>query len=270
MASLLSLCLLLQATVTVFGYPSTDNINFYCDSTITVFDSVILKLKSYSWPNDDTCSVTLTASNFYHTNAYLSVQFLDIALPDGLSGDCPRSRVDVKDSYGTFLSSQSGVCGYTTPFDQPWTSTGDSVVVRLKRLQSGQTGSFRILVSQFANGVCDEYGEYECDNGRCVDSSVTCDGYDDCTDDSDETSGCTWGAGSIAGVAVAVTCTVLIFFGISFAVYRRRTYGTVFWRSPVMYGGQTVVQNNMALTPQYGVQNPAPVYTVSPPPYSAT
>ncbi|XP_067651119.1 uncharacterized protein [Haliotis asinina] len=270
MASLFLLCLLLQATVTVFGYPSTESMDFNCGSTIYVYESVILKLKSYSWPTEDTCSVTLTASNIYHTNAYLSVKFLGISLADSLLGDCSLSRVDVMDPSGTFLSSRSGVCGYTTPFDQPWTSNGDSVVVRLKRLQSGSTGSFRILVSQFAYGICDEYGEFDCDNGRCVDSLVTCDGYDDCTDDSDETSACSWGAGTIAGVVIAVICTILIFMGLSFAVYRRRTYGTVFWRSPVAYSSQTVVQNSMALGPQYGVQNPAPIYTVAPPPYSAT
>ncbi|XP_048253675.1 uncharacterized protein LOC124133985 [Haliotis rufescens] len=269
MASRLFLCLLLQAIVTVFGYPSTDSIDDYCGSTVYVSDSTILKLRSWDWPIQDTCSVTFTTINIYHTNSYLSVQFLDIDLNGDLSGSCTLSRVDVMDTSGNSLSRSSGTCGYSTPYDQPWTSTGDSVVVKLKRLQPGQSGTFKILVTQFAYGTCDSYGEFECGNGRCVDEDVKCDGYDDCTDDSDEIAGCSWAPGVVAGVSISVICLVLIFIGIVVAVFRRRTYGNVFGRSNVTYNSTSTVQGSTVLGSQYGVQNPAPVYSMPPPPYSA-
>ena len=45
--------------------------------------------------------------------------------------------------------------------------------------------SLIFLLLLFIIGVCDSFFEYGCDNGRCIDDSLTCNGYNPCGDHSD-------------------------------------------------------------------------------------
>ena len=77
-------------------------------------------------------------------------------------------------------------------------------------------------------GYCDSW-EISCDNGRCIDDSLRCNGYNPCGDYSD----CQLSVGEISGIAVgAVVCFIITLAIIVVCVRRRRRY-VVSYLNPV-------------------------------------
>lgn len=66
-------------------------------------------------------------------------------------------------------------------------------------------------------GYCYSY-EYECENGRCIDDSIKCNGFNPCGDGSD----CRLSAGVIVGIVLGSLFCVCVFSAIVFVIVKNR------------------------------------------------
>ncbi|XP_041377055.1 low-density lipoprotein receptor-related protein 12-like [Gigantopelta aegis] len=248
--------LVLTLHLTTAFQPEIYYVSSQCSQTIFVTSAVRLVLDSYAWPAQVECEVHIKGNSGYYGSEHVSVRFLNLNL--GGTFDCSRAKVDILDTYGNVLTPSEGVCGTIVPFGQPFESSGDTITVKFSRQrQVIQDGSFDILATVIRYGECDDNGEFECTNAKCVADVVACDSYNNCGDNSDETIGCLVSVGVVIGIVCAVLFVVIVIAAVAAAVYRRRTYGRILWGSPTHYGvgGRTthVIK--------------APPYTTHPPPY---
>ncbi|WAR03059.1 hypothetical protein MAR_009617, partial [Mya arenaria] len=105
---------------------------------------------------------------------------------------------------------------------------------------------------------CDS-SEYECSNGRCIDNSITCNGYNPCGDYSD----CSLSAGSITGIVAGCLSFAFVVFIVTAIFCRRRR---------LLLQARPVVQHNQVATVSTTVGNtynqPFPQQQYgAPPPY---
>ncbi|XP_041376902.1 low-density lipoprotein receptor-related protein 12-like [Gigantopelta aegis] len=238
--------------------PEIYNVSSQCGQYIFVTSAVRLVLDSYAWPTQVECEVHIKGNSDYHDPEYVSVRFLNLNL--GGTFDCSRAKVDILDYNRKVLTPSEGVCDTIVLFGQPFESSGDTITVKFSRQrQVIQNGSFDILATAIGYGECDN-GEFECTNGKCVADVVVCDSYNNCGDNSDETTGCImFGIGDIIIVsAIMFVIAAVAAFAVTVAVfYRQRTFRRILRGSPTNYGvgGRTthVIK--------------APPYTTHPPPY---
>ncbi|XP_059141935.1 uncharacterized protein LOC131929650 [Physella acuta] len=149
----------------------------------------------------------------------IHVTVLHASLP-GTRTPCHGDRLDIIDSDKvTVLSGKDGICGdFTGSFD----STHNTVYFRVTSSNVTLNGRARVLFSAFNSDTCDTEKEFCCDNGRCVDESMTCDGYDDCGDDSDEDDGCMFSTGVIAGIAVGSCVAMMLMVAVVVLAWKRK------------------------------------------------
>ncbi|XP_021365828.1 MAM and LDL-receptor class A domain-containing protein 1-like [Mizuhopecten yessoensis] len=121
------------------------------------------------------------------------------------------------------------MCGFSefNLAKRTFTSSRNALVFNLVTASSLTTSKYDIIVTSYSTGLC-TFG-MECDNGRCIDSSLHCNGYNNCGDNSDEflcSSTVVVGAGIIVAIVLGglfvVVCLPVIIVVMIFR--RRRAY----------------------------------------------
>ncbi|CAL1547869.1 unnamed protein product [Lymnaea stagnalis] len=217
--------LLLSWASYVFCKPEEVVLDRECNAVRFLYNSDIVVVKNWSLvPTDGSnCTLGFLAFSAYHNRenpSRIHVSVLHVSLP-GTKPPCDRNRLDVIDSDKiTLLSGPGGICGeYSHSFD----STKDAVYLRLTSSNATINGKIRVLVSAFSTDVCDTDKEFSCDNGRCVDDTMACDGYDDCGDNSDEEEGCLMSTGTIVAIVVGSCVVVALTAAAVVMMLKRRT-----------------------------------------------
>lgn len=175
-------CLLFYAVVCLADSTPTEyNLNSYCGSNIYVYNAAILKLDSYSI--NQPCVVTVY-SNFHFSSSYdkvrLEIQSLHmpcgqgnyLQLYDGSRSSNPISDQICSSNWNYQTMFLTANYNYMTIVIQPSSYYSD------------------ISMSLLATGTSNSYqsGDFICTSGYYVASSLTCDGYNNCGDWSDEES----------------------------------------------------------------------------------
>ncbi|XP_071087822.1 uncharacterized protein [Haliotis cracherodii] len=147
------------------------------------------------------------------------------------TSNCIQNSLTIMDTNKeTALNGIHGECGSTVS-NRSYTTRGDAVTLKFRTDDTTQFGQFDILVTSFnmaINHTCSS-SRYLCNNNRCINKFLTCNGFDDCGDDSDEIDGCSdiisgaAIAGIVVGVLVFITvCVSLAIIGRSKSTNYRR------------------------------------------------
>ncbi|XP_071496006.1 tolloid-like protein 1 [Diadema antillarum] len=185
-----------------------------CDlshAVLTERGGTIVSHPSYpdgNYENSQYCTVTIIASRA-HEKIYFDLIETDMppAADCGASGD----YVQLLDGDNGVQSSQT--LGYFCGDAVGRYSTQNSFgVVRFisDSVPNSALSGFKLVyaiyyVDQYG---CDE-GDWHCDNDRCVDEGLVCDGYDHCGDNSDEELGCRRSSGKTWKIAVGVSAAII-------------------------------------------------------------
>lgn len=183
-----------------------------------MYDAVHLKLKrsgSSLIPNTvcDNIVVSHSKSSGVGAPAQVYAHFRSINLQQPLSGNCTAARLDVFDGLRNKkrISGSEGLCGTSLKTVDYTTDQDNFMPIEFTTDGSNQVGSFEITLTNFHTGEC-LAGEFRCSNDRCVDSTVQCDGYQNCGDNSDNVSElCSVIAGLAAGAIVAIVLSAIFF-----------------------------------------------------------
>lgn len=173
------------------------------------------------------CSYTVTAPT--GMQVLLIVRRFDLEYE--VNGACV-DFVDVHD--GSALSdtklNPTALCGEAA--DGNYTSSRESLTVYFETDGTGQRRGFDFVFVAFTNGACSS-SQFKCNSSLCIDSSLVCNIYSECGDDSDET-GCTEVeppgiqinnlTGLIVGLAVGLTLALLLGALIGYYSYRRNRW----------------------------------------------
>ncbi|XP_060082338.1 neuropilin and tolloid-like protein 2 [Ylistrum balloti] len=125
------------------------------------------------------------------------------------------------------IQDMCGLSAYNLP-KKTFTSTRNALTFNLMTASTISSSAYDIIVTSYSRGTC-TFG-FQCDNSRCIDSSLSCNGYNNCGDNSDEylcSSTIVLGAGVIVAIVLG-GCFVVICLPIIIVVSifrRRRTYG---------------------------------------------
>ncbi|ESO84878.1 hypothetical protein LOTGIDRAFT_236088 [Lottia gigantea] len=267
MLKFLILCTLISVYCsTVSSYTDTEYVNSNCGSTVYVTSATKLKLENYMFYGlDSPCEITLTAYDSFQTGLSLEGHFLDFDLP------CNYGSVTLYDSTNrqsrTILADQ--LCGYKP--STFYKGSGESIVIEINKNEgySQYTASFNFLLTESHDGFCDDT-EFQCDNFECINNLLTCDGNNNCGDNSDEGSVCFWTIGTIAGIGIGggvLFMIVVIIIAVSCRRKQRVVYQNQYGSMPYTNGPQVIAQPYMVMPqPQYGAapfpgyqqQTPAP------------
>ncbi|KAK6182377.1 hypothetical protein SNE40_010082 [Patella caerulea] len=217
--------LILIGSVVVAGYiPTSYYLTEKCGYTIVFSNDARIRLSRYSssyLPRSLSCHVAVTSVK---ASDYIMIKFRD--LDTQLSTRCSTNSLKITDAVTTqAIGPQGGFCGFSTPY-QVYQSTGDSIYLDFKTNSLFQTGSLDILLTSFnygsgANSSCAS-NEFKCSNNKCIWGGLTCDGYNNCGDNSDEISGC--GTTSVAVIAGSVGAVVFIIIVLVIIFGARRRY----------------------------------------------
>ncbi|XP_071087813.1 uncharacterized protein [Haliotis cracherodii] len=220
---LLGVCTFQGSVTGITHFPTIHYLNEECDLTIrSVYDmrikltaDPVLPLK-VNW----TCRIVARADS---SGDMLQTLYRDLDTVD--SEGCRTNGLMIYASNRTLLNGPDGNCGAVTPTGQ-FESGGSNLTFEFHTDSSEQQGNFDMLVTTIShsNDTCPPE-KFHCKNKRCVSKYVTCNGFDDCGDGSDEIQGC----GSspkivlicVAAVLVAAVVVSMIIF---LAKYRKRKY----------------------------------------------
>ncbi|XP_033626478.1 low-density lipoprotein receptor-related protein 12-like, partial [Asterias rubens] len=225
-----------------------------CGQTITINaggSAEINSQSSYSYDSNQDCTVTIQTSILQRL--LVTFDYVDT------DGSCDTNFLEIYDGPNLILKKLATVCGYTT--SSAYASTLNSLTLRFKtgdNIYFTQGRGFSITLTSFKTGVCGS-GDFECDNGRCIDSNLQHDFYDNCGDSSDENyeeivnNIIGWGigiivaviVGSIAGVVLLAVCCGCLCYHLCCKNNAPRTTTTV-----VVPPGSQQQQHQLGVYPQ--------------------
>ncbi|XP_071087846.1 membrane frizzled-related protein-like [Haliotis cracherodii] len=140
--------------------------------------------------------------------------------------NCSKNSLKIKDpDEHRVLNGEYGDCG-STPATRSYLTNGSSVSFVFSTDDTTQHGQFDILITSLNisdNGGCSR-DRFLCDNSRCVSSDVTCNGFNDCGDNSDELDGCGLSVAAIAGLVVGSFVGFVICFLVITSRVRRKGF----------------------------------------------
>ncbi|KAK6170419.1 hypothetical protein SNE40_018819 [Patella caerulea] len=184
-----------------------------CGKYVYVLTANIIKLEMInSMPSH--CLVTIKTSDIgldIH-NTSSRIQFLHFNVP------CDEGRVRL---YG-FTEGDGSYCNGNAPTTFLKSRSDQSIIAFDKyHTNSDYSASFELLVTETHNGDCGHL-DFSCKNGGCInDVLLTCDGNNNCGDDSDEQAvACIWFLPVVITVPIVTVCGVCCFIVI-ILLYKR-------------------------------------------------
>lgn len=229
--------------------------NEYCGGSISigVYDQIRLRFTRTSSSYHNTQCNLLLQTTYDHR---MMLYFNDMSIQDS-SVYCTNNYLEIDDGSsrsGPCLTDSCRQCGYSSP-SGVFTSSGSYLTLFFQSQSTYTDASFEVIITSFHNGICYSY-EHSCDNGRCIDKSLTCNGNNPCGDYSDCEINLT--IGGIAGIAVGGVAFI-IFIVIIIVICRRRRRSTIIVKQTLPVAGTT----------SYGYNQPVPSQ-YAPPPYPGT
>ncbi|XP_052802940.1 suppressor of tumorigenicity 14 protein-like [Mya arenaria] len=188
-----------------------------CGSTLNFpyysLDAVRLKLTSnINYRSNMDCLMTVNTTSSKKFMLY----FKSIAIESSVS--CTRDWLEVFDGPNVNSRYVSGLsyrqCGFSIS-SQVFKTSGNSLTLRFQSDSSFQYSGFDMVITSYHTGYCYS-DEHDCDNGRCISDTLTCNGYNPCGDYSD----CPLAGGVIAGIVVG--CFFFCVFATLFLIICRR------------------------------------------------
>ncbi|XP_064611540.1 suppressor of tumorigenicity 14 protein homolog [Liolophura sinensis] len=177
--------------------------------------AIIVKLDTSGLRPNINCSVSYSTGR----HRRITVRFSSMNLPGNF--DCWENKVDLYDGKllpQNRMTGPNGLCGYDV--DRTYTTTGERIYIQFRSHVGYEGRGFTIYLTDFySNGPC-RTGEFQCDNGWCIDGFLRCDGWDNCEDRSDESAsrGCDLHYLFTPWVIAVLSLLGLLFLGICLAL----------------------------------------------------
>ncbi|XP_041375955.1 low-density lipoprotein receptor-related protein 12-like [Gigantopelta aegis] len=201
-------------------------------TTLRISNDMRLKLSrsSFSLKRNWNCQLNIATSRL---GDELLIQFRDFVTD--YSSRCSENSLQILNQDHSPITGL--ICGHLTPLND-YETRGGMARFQFSTDNTIQYGQFDVLITSFTRGTnatCPG-SRFHCTNGRCVNYAVTCNGYDDCGDDSDELRGCGLTVGALAGIVIAAIFVFTLVL-IALIIVRRR-------RFKYSHFGGTVVQTS--------------------------
>lgn len=162
-----------------------------------------------TYKNQLDCSLSVTAPSGHVVLALITRFELEAAF----AGSC-TDYLDVHNGSDTSSPklNPTALCGWGTNIPSNLTSSGPSMTLRLVTDSNGVYHGFNIIFTAVYDAPCSGT-DFACSNQLCVDSSLRCDNYNQCGDNSDEENCDSYNDSNginVVMVAVIVAVTVVI------------------------------------------------------------
>lgn len=201
--SFLSLAFLVQ----VYGL-NTVYLDEHCGNTVPILSSTRIKASRFS-------TLTRNLNCIVKTNSVngenIVAVFRNYNTIRGSAGKCTRNRLDIfhgaTTDPATRMTGSDGVCGIIYKDLQFATNSSQYMTLQFSTDSTIQSGSFDIIFTSYHYGPCVS-GEFACNNKRCIDDSLICDGYNHCGDNSGQLS---CAVVLTVGVIIAIVLACLVF-----------------------------------------------------------
>lgn len=164
-------------------------------------------------PPTQACKVVIQSHRYQNYKLSTTFKKVDMSKASS-SGLCYKARLDLYNGDTTMsaarISGTQGICGKHAKKEYYSTKINTLTMQFTTGIYVGNKyENFEAIVTPFHTGHCQE-DEFKCKNGRCVYRDLLCDGYNNCGDDSDETS-CKKLLLSIAAIiGIVVGCVVIV------------------------------------------------------------
>ncbi|XP_070188091.1 low-density lipoprotein receptor-related protein 3-like isoform X2 [Littorina saxatilis] len=213
------LCVLSAMFVCVSGhYPSYEYLKKYCGRQMTFTHSLLLGYDRHTniFPANFKCGLHLRTPDL---GWRVQVTLLD--LNTKMTPGCHLVSLHV---IGDVIE-KHGVCGREAP-KVLYRTQHSSVDILLRTGLLSTWGDFQLLFTSYydsTNGSCMR-DDFRCNNGLCISTHLTCNGYNDCGDGSDEMlGGCDETVDDITSILVVCIITqVIVCFALGQCLFRRR------------------------------------------------